>query len=165
MEQETVHQLINRLKRQGDHIAINHVYLVIQGDYSSISVVGIFTEKETAERLANKLNNDNDEDGKNWNNCSVSKCKLNELKSEVEKGYSFFYLEMDKHGNIKDCRKENEYFYFQYDHSRISFINDIMDIRLYAKNRKHAIKIANERRRELILLNKWGAKDEDLAED
>ena len=132
-------------------------YVVTTGDYSDYHICGVFDSLPNAKR-AKKLFGDESR---------IEKYEINKIPKSP-KDMFFYDVTMDRSGNTKACLNygiENVI-----DYSSVEYIDDDNQLvcTLWAKNKKHAVKIANERRTQLIALNKYPVpsqeandKDED----
>ena len=127
------------------------VYVVTSGEYSDYGLDGVFSSRELAQKHIDTLTFDG------------GRCEFNEIleleldpnKAELISGRVPFQVDMRKDGGIFNIERSDSYLYSQ------SIWNpcrsDEMILRVYcaAKDEKHAIKITNEKRAQLIALNKW----------
>jgi hypothetical protein len=125
------------------------IYVVTAGDYSDYHICGVFDSLPNANH-AKKLFGEG---------CRVEIYKINKIPKSP-KDMFFYRVTMDRDGNTKYCFNEgienggNT-------KDRINGSRDYIDdynrlvCYLWAKNEKHAVKITNERRTQLIALNKY----------
>lgn len=121
------------------------VYLVTDGEYSSYNVLGICDTKKQAEYAKRLFNSNND----------IEEFELNGLPDHPP-GMCMFRVKMDESGN-------NRYGY-EFQTCQICPTNGAEGWRPYrqeivftvwAKDAKHAVKIANEKRIQLLASGKW----------
>lgn len=117
------------------------IYVVTKGEYSDYHIITATTDKELAEKIANKFTGDWDED-----EASVEEYEDAEIYLKP-----IWKVKFDEHGNIKKCEKTdyepdykivNECNYYCY--------NREFSIVVEADNEEHAIKIASEKRAEYL---------------
>ena len=121
------------------------VYVVTKGDYSDYHIVGVYSSKELADLAHKNLNAD---DIETW--------KLDEHMGE-KGGLLLYNVIMDRHGNTKGLSRQSNleepqhdwYPYYGADQYQMVFP-------VWAKDASHAVKIANERRIQLIASGTWG---------
>lgn len=120
------------------------IYVVSTGDYSEYHIVGICSTKEKAEILQTATNAD-----------GIEEWPLDELADFAAQGYRGWAVYMQKCGNVLKC----------YEHP----LEDENSVRKYllregevivrfycnAKSQDHAVKIANEKRAQMIANNEW----------
>jgi len=127
-----------------------NVYLVTTGDYSDYHIVAAFNTNKKANDFI-KLFNVNGYDA-----MRVESLCLNPNSEAVENKRKPYFLRIDKGGRVKDLNWESSYYGFE-GSSEVSFTHDKywMNIHCFAKDEKHAMKIANEYRIQYLALNKW----------
>ena len=131
------------------------IYIVTSGCYSDYHIDTVFTNKKTAEVFADKI----DGEAEAWETSPsdlIDKITHNKI----------FCVRMNKEGNTdlvmeedfdvcdieNAIEKKTEIFKAVNGYSMITY--------MFAKDEKHAVKIANERRVQLIANNEWIEKDE-----
>lgn len=123
------------------------IYSVSKGEYSDYKVMALYSNKEYAEGICNRIRR-----YYKYDRPFVEEFTLDENLEILKKGYNIYFLRMDREGNA----------------SGIEITGDIDNIgdwgfdihnKLYmyvlAKDEKHAIKIVNDKRAELIANNEW----------
>ncbi len=140
--------------------------LVTSGEYSDYRVRGVFSSKEKADSFKK------DFPGEFWNDDELIEL---DKRIVVPAGRKPFYIEMcrdGKVGEIKEKRldldiaeetnKERERIWFidwvWVEGKRLSLANGEERLCAYfwAKDKQHAVKIANEKRVQIIAMNQWG---------
>lgn len=118
------------------------IYVVSTGDYSDYHILGVCSTKEKAVTLQTATGADHLEE---W--------PLDELADMAAKGFREWRVQMQRDGTVIECRC-----------SALSERTDLRDyagpgnnVRFYcnAKSQDHAVKIANERRAQMIANNEW----------
>ena len=126
------------------------VYIVTSGDYSDYGIDAVFTNKKTAEVFAGKIGGE----------VEIWEISPSDLIDKITHN-KIFCVRMNKEGNtdlvmeedfdsgdIKNAmEKKTEIFKAVDGYSMITY--------MFAKDEKHAVKIANERRVQLIANNEW----------
>jgi hypothetical protein len=122
-------------------------YVVTDGDYSDYRIVAVFDDKELASKFVEKYGG------------SIEEYDVNPARYEIENKYSVFRIEMNKNGDTKEIdshcdvsnfnRAINKETYNPY------YNKNLMLTYVIAKNEKSAVKIANERRIQMIANNEW----------
>ena len=128
------------------------IYVVTAGDYSDYHIEGVYSTKEKA-RLAVKLFGLDD-----FNDENIEEWKLDETLPHP-KGMWFYVVEMNEEGDVNETKIENAKYAENFIKDRWRPYGDDVHIDFYmwAKDEKHAIKIANEMRIQLIANNQWDA--------
>lgn len=134
---------------------MNQVYIVTSGAYSDYHIDAVFSTRENAERY-NKIHASGDFEDIEEFEIDEDMALINRIRDEK---ITIYLVCMDRDGNVKEIKKElpclslvesiltGKYKYILY--------ADCMDIYVIAKDEKHAIKIVNEKRVQLIANNEW----------
>ncbi|SDZ81979.1 hypothetical protein SAMN05192529_102126 [Arachidicoccus rhizosphaerae] len=137
------------------------IYIVTDGCYSDYSIRGVFTTKENAEKFIRAYSFDEP---------SIEEYESDNLNEEIQNGNTCFVVFIDKDGNNAKAEKSNtdygdyrDYVGKAYIDEKKFFGNDYSHnarIRntVWAKDEKHAIKIANERRIRVLAEGRWNEK-------
>ena len=111
------------------------VWLVTDGDYSEYHVVGIFSTEEKARRFVELFGGHWDEE------------ELDPFTREIRAGVVAYQIRMAEDGDVISIYATG----LPEEHSPVFFhYNDEYTGTIHAKSEKHAIKIANDKRRALI---------------
>ena len=128
-----------------------YIFLITSGSYSDYQFHAAFTDKELAEKYVKSFGLSN--------NFGIERCKLNPHTKELNENYKPYELRMTKEGVCERIEIADEYcdfdIWFTYDKHLI--------LSLFAKDENHAIKIANEKRVQLIAANLWGCDLEGIV--
>lgn len=129
------------------------IYVVTADEYSGYHIKAVFDEKELAEKYIKMLGGDPDD-------IRIEEYPINPNKHELTNGYKPFFLKMTRDGKAFEVNKDLEY-YFNCGNIEIDFQGN-MRISMFAKDEKHAIKIANEKRLQVIAGNHWIPNNYDI---
>lgn len=139
---------------------IKKVYVVTSGEYSDFGIEQVFSTKEKAQNFIDL--------SKEYGNDSIND-EIDEYDLDPDFGVPhyhkfkyFYFVEMDKEGNIKHCNKthldimnpevEKEMLYLTKDYlNKKSVLNAIIN----ANDKEHAIKIMGEKRTKILAANRW----------
>jgi len=127
------------------------IYAVNSGTYSGYSIDALFESKDLAEAYMKTFPLNHDV----YN--ELEEFTLNPYLQQLRKGYSPFEVRMDKDGNVTDTSIVEYSFQYKYIND-IHFDNNILRMYILASDEKHAIKIVNEKRLQLIAENNWSPK-------
>ncbi len=126
------------------------VFLVTRGEYSDYRVCGVFTDKKLAQKYIDSF-------VKIYKEFRIENYTLNPYQHELKNDYKPFFLRMTKEGNCTEIRIKDSSYGFEEENIYFGFdIDKDLCISIFAKDEKHAIKIANEKRVQLIASNRWG---------
>ena len=128
------------------------IYAVSTGEYSDYRVVALFTTEELAQKFIDSfVNNTYTEFNK------IEEYILNPHIKDLAAGRKPYELRMNINGEIQNIEHSDTAFGFD-GLAQVSFTYDKqwMNFRGFAKDENHAIKIANEKRVQIIAMNKWG---------
>ena len=128
------------------------IYVVTSGSYSDYGIDAIFDTKELAQAFIDSFRHDGFSD---FND--IEKWELNPNEAELKAHRKAFRLTMNKEGNIQSVENSNS----SYGHKEgltISFTanSEWLNVYCYADDERHAVKIANEKRTQILALNRWG---------
>lgn len=123
------------------------LYAVTDGDYSDYRVLGVFSTKAKAEHYKSLTQSD-----------SIEEYELDGMLDHP-KGMLWWAVTMDEGGNTEETNQENALYADGYKDSdwRPDGDGRLVTYYMWARNEKHAIKIANERRIGLIASGQWTA--------
>ena len=131
------------------------VYVVTSGTYSDYHIDAVFSTKENAEKYNNIYGKDDFEDIEEFE-VDDEMALINRIGDEK---ITIYLVCMDRDGNVKEISKESPSVSLVKEllagKNRHILYADCMDMRVIAKDEKHAVKIANERRVQLIANNEW----------
>lgn len=134
------------------------VYIVTSGSYSDYQINAVFSTKENAERY-NKIHASGDFEDIEEFEVDEDMALMDRIRDEK---ITIYLVGMDRDGNVKEIRKESPRILLVEEllagkHRHILYA-DCMDLCVIAKDEKHAIKIVNEKRVQLIANNEWKIK-------
>lgn len=135
------------------------IWVIEAGYYSDYRVVGVFSSKKNAELVLKNLKGDYEEP-------SISEWSLDPAVSELNAGYRLWSGTMLRDGTVERCEEQE---LSSYDVSaslelwrrssapfcKGKSVQDCLHGTVFAKDQKHAIKIFNEHRTQLIAAGKW----------
>lgn len=134
-------------------------WVIEQGEYSDYRVVGVFTSKANAERVAATLAGEFDKP-------TVSEWPLDPMVDELNAGLSRYFVLMLRDGTVERCEKRELSWYEPADSHHIwertkvpaykgKGVPDCLFAYLWAADEAHAIKIANEIRTRMVACGEW----------
>ena len=130
------------------------IYIVTSGTYSDYGIDGVFDTKEVAEKHIEAF-------GKGrWDEMNIEEWQLNPNEASLKKGLKAYRVRIDKQGNAKETEWADSSFGFKGELPDISFTydNKLMNCYCFARDRVHAVKIANEKRTQVLAANSWGKR-------
>ena len=131
------------------------IYVVTSGEYSDYGIDSIFDTKELAEKYIASFNKGG------WNEMDIEEWCLNPNEEELKEGKKAYRIRMDKEGNATEIEWADSAFGFKDemgDGVSFTYNNKLMNCYCFAKDDKHAVKIANERRVQYLAANSWGKR-------
>ena len=139
------------------------VWVVEQGCYSAYLVVGVFSSKKNADLVASKIN-----ESERYDKATVAEWELDPGVDALNKGYTVWLGEMLFDGTVERMVKwDFDSFYSigglnlwkrsETPSYREQGVQDCLYGQVLAKNKKHAVKIFNERRAQMIATGEWRA--------
>ena len=141
------------------------IYVVTQGHYSDYSIRGVFSTKEKAQEFivfAEKTENIK------WNDkYEIEEHLINEFQTyiqRIEKGYKYYDVYIDIDGNSRIYDKTKNIHYYELDECKVyknSHNKKELCFNIWAKSEQHAVKIANEKRAQIVANNEWDKYSEE----
>jgi len=137
------------------------VYVATSGAYSDYHINAVFSTKENAERY-NKIHGSGDFEDIEEFEVDEDIALMNRIRDEK---ITIYLVCMDRDGNVKETKKELPCLYLMENilaskREHVLYA-DCMDMYVIAKDEKHAIKIVNEKRVQLIANNEWNKQKEE----
>ncbi len=132
------------------------VYVVTSGSYSDYGIDAIFTTMELAQAFIDSFNKD-----KGYNDFNdIDEWDLDPHEIDLKAHRKAYDLRMNKEGQVTGLENSDST-YGHRNNSSISFTIDKvwMNVYCYADNEEHAVKIANEKRTQILALNRWGENE------
>jgi len=130
------------------------IYVITEGEYSDYHICGVFENKELAEEVAKATGG------------QVEEFMLNPLSSRPSKDYSLWSVYMEYNGD-SHVDKTNIVYAARVGDIHIDMLTLKLHVTCWAKDKQHAIKIANEKRVQLIANGEWEEvkKEKKLREE
>ncbi len=141
---------------------IEKVYVCTSGEYSDYHIDTVFDNKEDAEEFCEKFGD------------MIEEYEINVITPILRTGFKRYIVCLDRDGNtpfdsgsnieqlkylnignLKTVVHFNEGEKEKYPCSRLIPNTEYILVTCFAKNEEHALKIANEKRTEIIAFNKW----------
>lgn len=144
------------------------IYIVTDGEYSDYQIVAVFDDEALAEAFRQHFGYEH----------GLEEFTLNPATREVREGVTVYEVHMAKDGDVRGPVKSGGYFdlpatevsIWGYDHrsnqwTSIPYMRkhewwNTLFVRCWAKDERHAIKIANEKRAEWLALGKWPEEEQ-----
>jgi hypothetical protein len=129
------------------------IYVVTQGYNEDYHICGVFDSEPLAKRFIETFSS-----AQQWDFMGIEEWKLNPHKLEIGKGYKPFFVRMSKEGDMIEINESNSIYgfndYRDGENWGFDFFDNLFN-HCFAKDEKHAIKITNELRTQLIAEDKW----------
>jgi hypothetical protein len=140
---------------------MQRIWVIEKGSYSDYRVVGVYTTKAKAERVAEAINA-----GDNFDAATVAEWPLDPGFDAINQGRKPFSITMLRDGEVERINKVEVSYYnigdkyslwkrTEADAYKGKGIPDALSATVWARNEKHAIKIASEHRAQMIAGGKW----------
>ena len=139
------------------------IYVIEQGSYSDYRVVGVFSTRENAEQILNMINTDDGSD-----KATIAEWQMDPGIEELNKGLKPWNICMDYHGKTEQVYLHSDQWKAyglhvwartQAPHWQGRPISDAVSGVVWAKDEKHAVKIANEYRAQAIAENRLTVRE------
>ena len=126
------------------------IYLITAGEYSDYHIIAVFDNYRLAKNFVDSFK----KDGYSCDHPRIETWRLNPYKDQLDTKRKPFFVTIDKHGDTTRCEKDVSYDGFG--DNGISFTFDKkINVHCFAKDKQHAIKIANEKRTQILAINQW----------
>lgn len=123
------------------------LFAVSKGSYSDYCVVGIFTTRKKAQKFMDAF--DEKVDGFSWSEYNeIEEYVLDIAMSEIERGLRVYEVKFDVDGNVQRAEVDISTYEIETLPSvNLHEFNGWVYCRMWARDKKHAIKIASDMRR------------------
>lgn len=133
---------------------MKRVYVVTSGSYSDYGIDAIFDSKELAQQFIDAFG------GEFTYFNEIEEWSLNPAESELKQGRKPFCVNMNKDGDVELVYRSKDSDEFTGYAGGVSITyrrtTNTIEVYCFADDEKHAVKIANEKRTQILALNKWG---------
>jgi hypothetical protein len=141
------------------------IWVVEQGAYSDYRVVGVFSSHENAQHVADAINK-----ASSYNEATVAEWPLDPAVHELRQGFTPFLVVMREDGTAERCERQDVSGYelagsvemWRRTQAPAYRGNpdkpDVLKALVWAKDGRHAVKIANEHRTRMIASGEWTAE-------
>lgn len=136
------------------------VWVIEQGSYSDYRVCGVYDSREKAERVAEWINA-----GESYDEATVAEWPMNPAAFELNAGMRQYSVLMLRDGSVESARpydsrhvaaKEQDIWRRSKAPAYLGKgVQDCLSSTVWATDEKHAIKIVNERRIQLLASGEW----------
>ena len=135
------------------------IYIVTSGNYSDYSIVGVFDSEENAKSFIESSSDTSNDERSYFDYMEIEEHDLNPGIKQIRKGLKYYGARMDREGNTESVEVRAP----ETRERSISYTYDktLMNSYCYAKDKKHAIKITNERRIQILARNEWAYIEEE----
>ena len=141
---------------------MDKVYVVTSGEYSDFGIDAIFATEELAQIFVDSFAVDD-----RSRELNITEWTLNPNEKYLKQNRNPYFLQINKKGDIRDiCACESDrvnLFRTEISDAKIHFTKDLewMNIACFANNEEHAVKIASEKRSQILAANLWGVLNLD----
>jgi len=130
------------------------IFIVTSGEYSDYGICAVFSTKEKAQKYI-EIYPDQQSEIEEWN-VDEDMALINKIRNgEI----TIYLVSMFKQGNVEEIEKEESPFIYQVKEALANkyylWTENRIGMWVIAKDEKHAIKIVNEKRVQLIANNEW----------
>lgn len=128
---------------------MSKIYIVTSGSYSDYHICSVFSTKKDANGFVGSFAKDK------YDNFRVEEYELDEFKDQIKNHRSLYFVRMKENGDTLEIEKRSTFY-------RDGCCENMFDVEknlimeVWADDEKHAVKIVNEKRVQLIAENKWG---------
>ena len=127
------------------------IYLITAGEYSDYHIIAVFDDHQLAKNFADIFK-------KNASPCDhleIETWKLNPHEDQLDTKRKPFFVTIDKDGVVTRCEEDISHYRFRDNGMSFTFDKKI-NVHCLAKHKQHAIKIANEKRAQILAIyHQW----------
>ena len=128
---------------------MKNIYIVTSGDYSDYHICAVFETEELAKRYIESF--------KQYNDMGIETFTLND--TAPDNGLSAYFVRMLRDGDVEMVNQESSDYGFNGMAGSTQVLKTVNGTKLFvhcfAKDEAHAVKIAGEKRREIIANGQW----------
>lgn len=125
------------------------IYIVTAGEYSDYGIIAPFSSKQLAEKFIESCK------WSEWDCPRIEEYYIDRFGGSISKGHTPYFVQMKRNGDIVKVDQANSTYFMKTEKvCKINIVGELYTY-CYAKDAHHAIKIANERRTQLIATNQW----------
>lgn len=123
---------------------MTEIYIITDGDYSDYHICSVFLDEKKAKEIQKRFGG------------NIEIYNADEINEYLKYG-EFYSVSMDREGDTFKCYKLTtwEKIYWPLHEPMINIYTNSMVIVVHANDEKHAIKIANDIRRQTVADGKW----------
>ena len=125
------------------------IYIVTQGSYSDYHIVSVFSTRALAEKFIELQPTES-----HYDKLEIEEYWIDRSKKQIKSGTQMYYITMHRDGTseveLADFGDEKIDLVKMYRQTEV-----VLRCRVYAKSEAHAVKIANEKRAQLIASGEW----------
>ena len=134
----------------------NTVYVVTSGEYSDYGIDAIFSTRELAQSFIDAFKADK------WHEMDIEEWDLDPNSTHLKQNRKPYFLRINKRGDVSDLEVADSSYGFKKDlpEAEISYTANLewMNINCFADDENHAVKIAGEKRSQILAANLWGVR-------
>ncbi len=133
------------------------MYVVTSGEHSDYGINAVFSTNELAQMFIDSFSE------KTYYPMSIEEWDLDPNADLLKYNRKPYFLRVNKEGNVRDLELSTSSYMFgaNIPTCQISYTQDLewMNVRCFADNDLHAVKIAGEKRAQILAANLWGVKE------
>lgn len=132
------------------------VFVVTSGEYSDYGIDAIFSTRELAQSFIDAFK------ANKWYEMDIEEWDLDPNKTHLKQNRKPYFLRINKKGDVSDLSLADSSYGFNQDmpEAEISYTPNLewMNINCFADDENHAVKIAGEKRSQILAANLWGVR-------
>ena len=143
------------------------IYAVSEGSYSDYRVSAIFSTKVKAQEFIDTMKKQSDSEYDDYND--IKEYQLDPpIADLLGRGYSVYHVLMLRNGDVERVERTDNGSYdissagqsYIWERTKVSAyrgknVEDALNMKVWAKDEKAAVKIVNEKRAQIIAMGKW----------
>ena len=125
------------------------IYIVTQGSYSDYHIVSVFSTRELAEKFIEL------QPPPGYDEYEIEEYYLDQNVKQIKSGLRLYKVTMKRDGESSADLAQYDEEYMMLKQLWWGVREVILDCHVYAKDERHAVKIANEKRAQMIASGEW----------
>jgi hypothetical protein len=133
------------------------IYIVTSGEYSDYNINAIFSTEELAQAFIDSFK------ARSYCDMCIEDYDLDPNANDIKQKRRPYWVRIDKEGNVDSIEIVDSAIWFgcEIADARISYTYNLqyMNVYCFANDNNHAIKIAGEKRAQILAANLWGVNN------
>jgi hypothetical protein len=142
-------------------------YIVTAGAYSDYGIIAVFSSRERAQAFINTAGSEEEQGDDAYSMAVIEEWEVDPVGPNLPQGLQSWHVEMTRAGDtVRSFVNEGMHSWLQAMKTVVVWLtNGNLGLNCLARDREHAVKVANEHRARALAENQWGGGAPDDAEE